>query len=119
MVCVRAKTTDIPNSETKVCCLGEGTVISFMDKRTIYDREYYNMTLDLAKKSGVKVQIKKAVAGGNDAGAIQSSKEGVRTVALSLPCRYIHSELSICYKSDIESLIEMVRLLSYKIASGD
>lgn len=110
---------DIPGSENKVCCLGDGAVVSFMDKRTIYDKEYYNLTLDLARSNDIKVQVKKAVAGGNDAGAIQSSRDGVKTIALSLPCRYIHSEMALCYKSDIEALFELLKLLSVEIAGKE
>lgn len=87
----------------RVCVLGEGPVISFMDNRTIYDRELYKLAMDTAKELGIKAQTKTAVAGGNDAGSIQTASGGTRVLAISLPTRYIHSGASVVKKSDIEA----------------
>lgn len=87
----------------RVCVLGEGPVVSFMDRSTIYDRELYSLAIKTATENGIPVQNKTAVAGGNDAGAIQSSGKGSRVVAISVPSRYIHSASSVVKKSDIEN----------------
>ena len=76
--------------DKRVCHVGAGPVISFMDRRTIYDRAYYQMAFDAAQETGVSCQTKQAVAGGNDAGAIHVARGGVRTVAVSLPLSLIH-----------------------------
>ena len=86
--------------DKRVCHVGAGPVISFMDRRTIYDRAYYQMAFDAAQETGVSCQTKQAVAGGNDAGAIHVARGGVRTVAVSLPCRYLHSAVSIISQKD-------------------
>ena len=75
-----------------------------MDRRTIYDRAYYQMAFDAAKETGVSCQAKQAVAGGNDAGAIHVSRGGVRTVAVSLPCRYLHSAVSLISQKDFHEI---------------
>ena len=98
----------------KVCSLGEGVAISFMDGATVYDREYYNFALS----SGLKCQPKTAVAGGNNSGAIHLSREGVRTIALSLPCRYIHSSSSVANKEDIESMYNLAEYMILSICGG-
>jgi len=111
---------DIPNvDESKqVCRLGDGAVISFMDRRTIYDRELYKEAFKAAERVGVKAQAKKAVAGGNDAGVISTSRGGVRTIAVSLPCRYLHAPHTTAYKEDINAVFETVKELSKTIAGG-
>ncbi len=86
----------------RCCVLGEGPVISFMDRRTIYDKSLYNAAMECAKANGIKAQTKTRIAGGNDAGAIQTSGKGSRVLAISLPCRYIHSGASVVKKNDIE-----------------
>ena len=101
--------------ENKVCKLGQGVAVSFMDGATVYDREYYNFALN----SGIKCQPKSAVAGGNNSGAIHLSREGVRTVALSLPCRYIHSASSVANKEDAENLYELAQYMLKGICSGN
>ena len=102
-------------SEKAVCRLGEGPAVSFMDNATVYDRAYYSAALN----SGIKCQPKSAVAGGNNSGAVHLNRQGVRTLALSLPCRYIHSPSSVANKEDCEKLLELARYMLNGICSGE
>ncbi len=104
------------SKEKQVCCVGEGPVISFMDRHTIYDKEYYRMAFSAAKRLGVKCQAKRAVAGGNDAGAIHVSRRGVRTLAVSLPCRYLHSAVSLISQEDYETVGKLIAEIAGEIA---
>lgn len=85
----------------RCCLLGKGPVVSYMDGRTVYDRGLYDKAFSVAKENNISVQTKTKIAGGNDAGAIQTSAGGCRVCAVSLPCRYIHSGSSVVKKSDI------------------
>lgn len=87
--------------EKKVCTLGDGVVVSYMDRATIYDKELYKTAFDVAKENGIKCQTKTLIAGGNDSGAIHVSSGGVRTIAMSLPCRYLHSPSCVIKKDDL------------------
>lgn len=104
--------------EKKVCHVGRGAVVSFMDRSTIYDREYFRLAQQAGQKAGAKVQVKQAVAGGNDAGAIHVSRGGVRTIAVSLPCRYLHSAVGLIAQEDYESVKTTVRALAETIAAA-
>lgn len=99
----------------RVCVLGNGGVVSFMDNRTIYDRELYKLAMNTASKNNIPVQTKTAVAGGNDAGSIQTSGKGAKVMALSLPCRYIHSPSSVVKKSDIDNTRKLLKEILKKI----
>lgn len=99
----------------RVCVLGEGPVVSFMDGRTIYDKELYRLAMEIAENNGIKAQTKTAIAGGNDAGAIQTSGKGSRVMAISLPCRYIHSAASVVKESDIDETRKLVKALLPKL----
>ncbi|MBQ9532057.1 MAG: M42 family peptidase [Eubacterium sp.] len=99
----------------RVCCVGGGPVVSFMDRRTIYDKELFELAMKTAKENGIPAQTKTAVAGGNDAGAIQTSGKGSRVCAISLPCRYIHSASSVVKKEDIENTEKLLFKLLDKI----
>lgn len=101
--------------EKRVCVLGEGPVVSFMDGRTIYDRQLYQMAFETAEQNNIKIQTKTAVAGGNDAGAIHISGNGVRTLAVSLPCRYIHTPNSVIKYSDLEEAKKLLEALMGKL----
>ncbi len=93
---------DSPDSK-KVARLGEGVCVSLMDRSTIYDRELIDRALKVAKEKGIAAQVKKYVSGGNDAGSIHKTAEGVRTVALSVPTRYLHSASCVASLKDYES----------------
>ena len=99
----------------RVCVLGDGPVISFMDNRTIYDRELFELGFAVAKENSIPAQTKTAVAGGNDAGAIQTSGDGARVMAISLPTRYIHSGASVVKASDIDDTRRLLKALLPKL----
>ena len=99
----------------KVCVLKNGPVISFMDKRTIYDRELYQLAMDTAKENNIPAQTKTAIAGGNDAGSIQTSGRGSRVLAISVPCRYIHSASCVANKADIDNTRKLIDKLLTKL----
>lgn len=109
-----ADISGVPSNKT-VCKQGAGAVVSFMDGATCYDREYYNFALN----SGLPAQSKCAVAGGNNSGAIHLSRGGVRTLALSVPCRYIHTAGSVCDMRDVAAVRDLARRMTDKIASGE
>lgn len=103
------------SGDKRVCVLKNGPVISFMDRRTIYDKELYKLAIDTAKENSIPAQTKTAIAGGNDAGAIQLSGKGSRVLAISLPSRYIHSASSVVNKLDIENTRKLIGKLLTKI----
>ncbi len=89
------------DDEDRVCVQGKGAVVSFMDRSTVYNPELFKGAFELAKKNNIKIQPKTTVAGGNDAGTIHKSCEGVNTIAVSLPCRYIHSGTCVADTEDM------------------
>lgn len=101
----------------KACLLGEGAAISFMDKATVYDPELFKKAFEIAETNSIKAQAKTVVAGGNDAGAIHKSAGGVRTLTLSVPCRYIHSPSCVADTRDIDSTRRLAEALYRELAS--
>ncbi len=112
---------DLPGAaeDARVCVLGEGAAISFMDKATVYDPKLYNRVLSLAAEAGIKAQPKTAVAGGNDAGSVHLTAEGVRTVAISVPCRYIHAGSSVCDMEDVLAVRALAERTAAYFANAD
>lgn len=106
-------------ADKQVCVLGKGAAVSFMDGATLYDKAYYDAAMQTAAEQGIATQPKSAVAGGNNAGAVHKSREGVRTLAVSVPCRYIHSASCVADRRDIESAAKLVAKMAEKIASGE
>ncbi len=108
---------DTPENK-KVCKVGNGAVVSFMDRGTVYNKDLYKKARKIADLKGIANQTKTVVAGGNDASAIHKSAGGIKTVAVSLPCRYIHSASSVGSKKDMECVKALVKALLEDFANG-
>lgn len=106
-----ADLTGVP-AQKQVCTLGKGAVVGFMDRSTIYDKELFQLAFSLAEKNHIPCQTKSMVAGGNDAGAIHTSRGGVKTIAVSVPTRYLHSPYCVVKKEDVESVAKLAGLLA-------
>ena len=89
-----------------------------IDSSKLYDKVMVKLAFDAAEEIGVKAQYKRAVAGGNDAGVIHQSRGGVRTLAVSLGCRYLHAPSCVANKDDCESVMALVKELATRIAGG-
>ena len=98
-------------SDKQVCRMGDGPVVSFMDRQTMYDPALYVYIRKLAEEHDIPTQTKTTVAGGNDAGAFQRTGEGAYAAAVSLPCRYIHSPSCLLKESDIDDTYRLLELL--------
>lgn len=101
-----------------VCKLSEGAVVSFMDRSTVYNHKMFKDAFRIAGDKGIKCQPKTTVAGGNDAGAIHKSNGGIKTITVSLPCRYIHSGTSTADVRDMASCKELAFALYEEYANA-
>ncbi len=101
----------------RVAVQGKGGAISLMDRSTVYDRAFVNFALETAQKEGIPVQVKKFVSGGNDAGSIHKSGEGVKTLALSVPTRYLHSPASVANLNDFRGVTALCEALLRRLST--
>ncbi len=109
---------DIPgvSGADKVCELGKGVVIPFMDRASIYDRELYQLLGRLAEENDIPWQTKTKIAGGNDASQFQRAAGGARVAAISVAVRNIHSPASVAKISECEDQLKLARLFLTKMA---
>jgi endoglucanase len=63
----------------------------------------------MAKAKGIPYQLKQPGIGGTDAGAIHLAKEGVPSLAVAVPCRYIHSPVALLNLKDFENTVALVK----------
>ena len=101
--------------DKKVCRVGCGPAISFMDRSTMYNKELF----DFANAIPVRHQVKEYVSGGNNAGAVHLSKSGVPTLTVSLPTRYIHSPSCVASLCDLLDMQRFSLALINALASGE
>ncbi len=96
---------DLPNvpESLRVTKSGGGSAISVLDSASKSDRDVCDMLIKAAEKRNIPWQYKASTAGGNDAGSISLLDGGVKTASISVPCRYIHSPVSVIHKLDFQS----------------
>jgi len=88
-------------AEQRVTSLGKGVGIKVLDGSVICDRDLVDRFVALAKKGKIPYQLEILPKGGTDAGAIQRSRGGVKTITLSIPTRYIHTVTETVHKADV------------------
>jgi len=93
----------------QVTNLGGGAVMTAVDRAAISDKEYYEFIMKTACENNIKLQIKRTTMGGTDAGAIQRSASGVKTAVLAVPCRYIHSPVSVMNNEDVDNVYKLAK----------
>ncbi len=106
-------------SDKKVCFVGKGAAVSFMDRGTLYNKELFDKTMKLAENKGMPAQVKSFVSGGNNAAGIHQTREGVKTVAISVPTRYIHSASCVASAEDVKAVEALAKAVLNAMASGD
>jgi endoglucanase len=107
----------VPEGKT-VCSFGGGPVLSFQDRGTVYDAGLYRFALNLAREKAIPAQSKTLVAGGNESRSLQIAGSGARVMAISMPCRYLHSPSCMLRVSDIAHTRELLLALCADLASG-
>lgn len=95
--------------------IGKGPAISIMDKSSLFNSQISRDIMNIAKEKNIPYQLRRSTAGGNDGGAIHMSGEGAKVATISVPCRYIHSSVSVAsledYKNTCKLVIEYLKTL--------
>jgi endoglucanase len=89
--------------------LGKGPAITIMDRSFIADRRLVRLLTATAEELGIPCQFKQPGVGGTDAGAIHQTRGGVPSVTVAVPCRYIHSPVSILSLDDFDNTVRLMR----------
>jgi endoglucanase len=89
--------------------LGKGPAITVMDRSFIADRRLVRLLTETAQELGIPYQFKQPGIGGTDAGAIHRAREGVPSVTVAVPCRYIHSPVTMLSLDDFNNTVRLMR----------
>ena len=87
---------------------GNGPAISVLDSASVASVELIEMLERAALVHNVPYQFKASTAGGNDAGSIYITDGGIKTASVSVPCKYIHSPVSVMKKQDFENTGKLI-----------
>ena len=102
--------SDVPGipAHRHATTVGEGPALTMIDRTAIASKPVQTRLWEVAKAKGIKCQHRRSTSGGTDAGAIHLAREGIPTATAALPCRYIHSPVSVVNKRDYQGLEKLV-----------
>lgn len=102
---------DLPKEEdvSPTSEIGKGPAITVMDRSYITAPRLLRHFVETATDLGIPYQLKQPGIGGTDAGAIHRARGGVPSITIAVPCRYIHSPISLLNPEDLEHTVALVR----------
>jgi endoglucanase len=98
--------------------LGKGPAITVMDRSFVADRRLLDLLTTTAENLGIPCQFKQPGIGGTDAGAIHTSRGGVPSATVAVPCRYIHSPVSLLRRDDFDATVRLMRESLSRLSRG-
>jgi endoglucanase len=102
--------------------IGKGVQIRLMDPSAISNGRLARFVIRVAEEKGIPHQIAVRSSGGTDAKPIHLYGEGVPTVVLGVPARYIHTHNSIIHLDDylgtLELTLELLRRMDEATVRG-
>ena len=101
-------TGDTINGIRSAVKMGNGAAVTIMDKGLMSHPEINRCLVDTAKNNNIKYQFDVAEQGATDGAKIHVAKSGVKTGALSIPVRYMHTPHEVVDMNDVESAIDIM-----------
>lgn len=103
----------------QISALGEGAAIKVMDSASISNYKLVDYMRDLAEKNEIKYQMEILPRGGTDAGAMERSRSGCPVITLSVPTRYVHSNVETMNKEDLQNTAKLLAKFLEAAHTGD
>ncbi|SIT83761.1 M42 family metallopeptidase [Edaphobacillus lindanitolerans] len=88
--------------------LGSGPQIVLYDASMVSHKGLRDLVVDTAEEHGIPYQFELIPGGGTDAGSIHLANEGVPSLAICIPSRYIHSHAAMLHKKDYEHAVKLL-----------
>jgi len=98
---------------------GNGPSLSMTDRTSIYLQKYIDAIIEVAEKNGIPYQFRRSQMGGTDASHYHTAHGGTPVVGLSVPCRYIHSPVSVVDKVDLENFLKLAEKFVFAYGNGE
>lgn len=88
--------------------LGKGVILSVQDASVIAHKGLLQKMKDICEELKLDINFDFMTAGGTDAGNIHKTYDGVITMTLSLPTRYMHSHRLVIHRKDYVQTVKAI-----------
>lgn len=88
--------------------MGDGPIILIFDGSLIPSLKLRDLFVDVAEEEKIPYQFDSIAAGGTDGGRFQLARNGVPSINIGIPTRYIHSATSMAHLDDINNASRLI-----------
>lgn len=88
--------------------LSGGPALKVKDRASISNRKILEKLVETAERFNIKYQMEVLTFGGTNAMGYQRTKEGIPSVTVSIPTRYVHSPSEMVCPEDVEGTVELL-----------
>lgn len=98
---------DCPKTKYGDIRLGSGVIVSCcLDS----DMSETKIITTMAEKYNIPIQLsaRPKATGGTNASRVRFANDGIKTILLGIPCRYMHTPVEVCDMRDVEAAIKLI-----------
>ena len=88
--------------------VGKGPTILLRDATLIPNIRLRDFLMDLAQELNIPYQVDVLERGGTDAGRIHMIRQGVPSIVIGVPTRYIHSHVGVLSIEDFQNAVKLI-----------
>ncbi|WP_020007549.1 M42 family metallopeptidase [Salinicoccus albus] len=88
--------------------MGDGPLVLLLDGSNIGHVGFRRHIEKVAEEKDIPIQWSAITGGGTDSGAFHVSNEGVPSVSIGVPLRYMHSNISVLNREDYNNAVNLV-----------
>lgn len=104
---IAGDTPGVSNKEAQAK-MGKGPQILLYDGSMVSHKKLRDFVTDVADELNIPYQFDHLSGGGTDAGAIHLTTQGVPSIVISIPTRYIHSHAGILHRDDFDHAVRLI-----------
>lgn len=91
--------------------LGDGPQVIVYDASMVGHKGLRNFVIKVAEKHDIPFQYTFIRGGGTDAGSFHTSQQGIPSIAITVPVRYLHSTTSVIHEDDFKNTVKLVNAI--------
>lgn len=97
--------------------LGKGPLIMVYDATMVGHKGLREFITDIADENDIPYQFSFMPGGGTDAGSFHITQNGIPSICIALPVRYLHTHTSIIHEDDYKYTVQLVNKIIEKLDS--
>lgn len=97
--------------------IGEGPQIVLYDASMVSHKGVRDLVVSTAEENDIPFQYATMAGGGTDSGKIHLTGDGVPSLSITVPTRYIHSHAAMLHRDDFENTVDLLVKVIKKLDS--